>query len=503
MGTRFTPEDAYRFAKGQSLTLADGTSVKLDRPLDFVAITDHAETFGVMGACQGFAAQSAYCQEFARRSDGRSFDSFRDYFLPALWHNRSLCSQPDIDCSTAGHDVWQRVVTQAEAANEPGVFTAFVANEWSSSPANLHWHRNLIYRTSDVPVHPINAIDEPGIVSMWRALDDRCRVQDNCEVLAIPHNSNLGLGGSFAVPSARASDFELRSRFEKLIEIHQHKGQSECYPGALLSDEACDFEIRIPIPIAGQGSPPTADQQLQIANGYVRQALADGVRESATDQNTLKLGFVGATDTHSARPGDVEDSTWRGASGRYDLNEANRKTLVPNNPGGLTGVWAQANTRDAIFNALGQRATYATSGPRIAVRFFHSSSPDGNCETMAQTDATFMGGTLPGSDTEKAYFYVEVLKDRVPLARVDLIKLSLVNDQIKQTIQSIDLVAGQQTQACVQIDDSDFDASVPSVWYARVLQQPTPRWRRNDDGTPKMIAERAWTSPIWHEPAGQ
>ncbi|MCR9277729.1 MAG: DUF3604 domain-containing protein [Pseudomonadaceae bacterium] len=503
MGERMTPADAYRFAQGEAVALSDGSEQKLARPLDFVALTDHAETFGLMSVCQHSGPQSDYCEGFAAASDGSSFDSFRDFFLPALFRNESVCNRDDVDCDAGHREAWQRVIDNAEHANKPGEFTAFVANEWSLSPGNLHWHRNIIYRTASVPARAINSIDEPNAVAMWRALDERCLASEGCDVLAIPHNSNLSLGGSFSEPEASTDDLLLRNRFEKLIEIHQHKGASECYPGSPLSDEACDFEIRLPIPIEHQGSPPSNEQHEQIATGYVRQALGKGLREQASRGiNPFRYGIMASTDTHSARPGDVEEATWRGASGRFDVRPERMRLLNTNNPGGLTGVWAENNTRDRIFAALKRREVFATSGPRIALRFHLSWDEDANdCRQKSSAGQTVMGSTVSARDNlSSPVLYVEALKDNSPLARVDLIKLALVDGEIEQTITSVDLDRRQRNHACVRVEDAGFDSSTPALWYARVLQSPTPRWRTEDDGSSLQIQERAWSSPIWYEP---
>lgn len=503
MGERLTPLDAYGFAKGGSVTLADGSERQLERPLDFVALTDHAETFGLMTVCNQDGPQSDYCSGFEAISDGTSFDAFRVYFLPALFHNESVCNRDDVDCEAGHREAWQRVIENAEAANQPGKFTAFVANEWSLSPGNLHWHRNLIYRNANVPARAINSIDEPDAIALWRALDERCKLEKGCEVLAIPHNSNLGLGGSFFEPEASAADLTLRSRFETLLEIHQHKGSSECYPGALLSDEACSFEIRLPIPIERQGSPVTREQQDQIATGYARHALGEGLKaQQAEGLNPFRYGFVGATDTHGARPGDVEESDWRGSSGRFDIDAQRRNlpALKDNNPGGLTGVWAEANTRDALFSAMKRREVFATSGPRIALRISldHDTSVD-RCSNNDTPATAIMGQTVTAA-LDTPVLTVEALKDGMPLHRVDIIRLSLDGDSIRQDVNIVTLNETQASHACVQFADTTFDPDVPTLWYARVLQEATPRWRRNEDGSEVLINERAWSSPIWYEP---
>jgi hypothetical protein len=498
-GARVDPAAAYRFAKGAPRTLIDGAQHALARPLDFAAVTDHAENFGVMGLCASEQIEHEYCEAFEAVSDGRSRDGFTRFFLPALAGQvPPVCAVEGGDCRAAQLDLWSRTIEAAESANEPCEFTAFVANEWSAMPGDLHLHRNLIYASSTVPRVPVNAIDEPHAADMWRALAQRCRPENGCDVLAIAHNPNLGMGVTFGVETLDARELELRRNYERVMEIHQHKGQSECYPGAGFTDEACAFEIRLPTPLIGKGTLTPGDHA-RVASGYARQALSKGLLASlAGAPNPLRLGFIGSTDTHDGRPGDVEERGWRGHVGRMDTPGATRHQLAVNNPGGLAAVWVRENTREAIFAALERRETYATSGPRIQLEVFATREPGDWCASDGMPDDTVvMGGTL-SRGRDAPVFYVRALKDHTPLARVDIVKLFVAGGKTQQTIRTVRTGDAGAASVCARFEDGDIAPEQPALWYARVLEQATPRWRSETGEVQESIRERAWSSPIWN-----
>jgi len=213
------------------------------------------------------------------------------------------------------------------------------------------------------------------------------------------------MGGAFQTEGHSAETHALRGRFEKLVEIHQHKGSSECYAQSNLSDEACDFEFAIPIPLrnalAQEPRALTDTEHQQIASGYVRNALAKGLtlRDSA-GVNPFRYGFVGATDSHSGRPGDVEETHWGGALGQWDLTLEDRRRFLTYNPGGITGIWAEQNTRDSLFAALKRREVFATSGPRISLQFEQSFAPNKKCELPGRA-AVRMGGSIAAAPSTK------------------------------------------------------------------------------------------------------
>ncbi len=488
------PTDAYHFARGGEVTLADGERYRLPRPLDFAAVTDHGEYFGLIQMCR-IEPQRPYCAELAEAAAEDSQRGFMEFFLPLLLRQDKNCLVNEASCRQAEADLWQRTIAAAEAAYEPGRFTTFVASEWTASPGNLHWHRNLIYRNTNVPVRPINSFDQPDQTDLWRALRDQCTANGECDVLAIPHNGNIGMGGTYNIEGHDKALLSLRARFERLVEIHQHKGASECYPGSGYSDEGCNFEIAMPVPIRNklraQPRALTDAEQQQISSGYVRDTLARGLALRAERNiNPFRYGFVGATDNHSARPGNVDEQNWFGALGQWDKDLSGQQAYPDYNPGGLTAVWAEANTREALFQALKRREVYASSGPRIGLWFGQHFTAAG-CERH-RPNTVPMGGVLAehGKDALPV-FSVHALQDKTPLARIDIIKLSATAQGVTQQVTSFDAPEGR-SDWCVTWQDSAYRKGDVALWYTRVLQQPTLRW----DGE-QMIQERAWSSPIW------
>ena len=495
-----TPEDAYRFARGEPDRLADGSEVRIDRPLDFLAVTDHAEYFGVAQLCGQLDTDIAYCRELNEAVETDGVRAFREFFLPPLMANERICPEGADRCRNDARDLWDRVQRAAHEAYEPCEFTTFVGNEWTLSPENLHWHRNLIYRGEVVPRDAINVLDEPTVADMLRALERRCRPEEGCEALAIPHNMNLGMGGSLATTGQDAATLELRARFERLAEIFQHKGASECWPGGPFTDEACDFEIALPVR-AGQsvtaGAPVYSEaEQAEIAAGYVRPALAEGLgQQAASGLNPLRLGFVGATDSHGARPGYVTEPGWRGTFSGLDDTPESRSRLATFNPGGLTGVWATENTREAIFDALARREVYATSGPRIRLRFAQTRSLEVAACAGWGADVAVMGGTL--APVEAPRFVVHAAMDATPIAAIDIVRLRWENGAATQHVETF--TSDGRADWCLTWTDPDHDARLPTLWYARVREAPTPRWSV-ELGDETMIEERAWSSPIFSFP---
>ena len=200
---------------------------------------------------------------------------------------------------------------------------------------------------------------------------------------------------------------------------------------------------------------------------------------------------------HSARPGAVDEASWPGATGSFDTDPNVRHTLSVNNPGGLAAVWTTQNTREAIFAALERRETYATSGPRIALRFFQSNDQADLCTSDAEpVDATLMGGTMVGSAAPT--FYVRAMKDRAPLSRIDLIKLWVTDGQVRQSITPYVPDDVGASELCARFVDKQYDAGTPALWYARVLEVSTARWRSFTGKSDETVQERAWSSPIWN-----
>jgi hypothetical protein len=522
VGVRVDPGDAYAFAKGQELTLPDGQSrVKLSHPLDFAAVTDHAENFDVMYRCTDPQfLDHPYCAAFRQASrPSMPIDAFRRFFLPLVTGDKAalptICDAAAGECASARTSQWRRVQEFANAANEPCRFTAFIGNEWSATPNGRHWHRNLIFASDKVTSFPVNYVDQPTVESMWDALDRECRKEAGCDVLAIPHNLNLAEGGGFDVETASDVRLRQRVRYERLAEIHQHKGNSECLPefGADDADD-CDFERMLPPRLAGPGRKPVdAATWAQLRASYYRSLLARGLQlYRARGVNPLQLGAVASTDTHNGTAGFVDESGWRGHFGP-DYAAAVRFSLFPDaNPGGLVGVWAEQNTRASVFAALRRRETFATSGPRIVLKFYavRGDAADACTREAPPPGAVAMGDEIPPARGRARHytFVVQALMDEQPLEIVQIVRGRLGRGDAvdEQVLTLTPAYAAGGRSLCATFVDRNVD-HVPAYWYARVQERPTDRWSRRDcratgdcakhPAADRGIRERAWSSPIW------
>jgi hypothetical protein len=570
--TRTTPADAYRFARGAALSLppldanGDGTRrVQLDRPLDFAAVTDHSEFLGEVETCitPGSATyDSPSCQKF-RTSWSAAYGTF-GVRLTRLRPQRLLdvCGAGNQVCLSAAAPVWARVQEAAAAAYDHCRFTSFVAYEYSRSPGGSTMHRNVIFRNERVPF-PTSAFEQASPLGLWQELQHTCRdAGTGCDVLAIPHNSNESNGRTFFVeyPGAQTIDDEraqaqLRVATEPLVEIYQHKGDSECRNGLSgivgAPDEQCDFEKRRPGPVPdcrnGVGQLGAVDLGCVSRLDYVRGALLAGLQEGARlGVNPYRLGFVGSTDTHNGIAGATDERTFAGHQGTEDDSAALRLANITYSPGALAGVWAEENARSSIFDALRRRETFATSGTRITVRAFGGwdfpadlcSQPD--LARIGYERGTPMGGMLAPqpADAGAPVFVISALRDPgtaaqpgTQLQRLQVIKGWIVDGAAHQQVYDVagdahngadvDLATctprGQGANAlCTVWTDPDFNPAVEAFYYVRVLENPTCRWSTwlcnqlseaerpaacDDPAVPKTIQERAWTSPVWYEPA--
>ncbi|MEE2785916.1 MAG: DUF3604 domain-containing protein, partial [Myxococcota bacterium] len=475
---RSGPDEAYRYARGEPITIPpyneDGSStrppIQLRRPLDFTAVTDHAEFIGEVRLCttEGSSAYDTVgCANFRNSTDFEEFIGVDISFagwgaaLTMAEPGRPVfCRRPGVDCAAAQRDAWARLqeITEAAHAVAPCEFTALHGYEHTSTPGGAMNHRNVIFRTAALPNAPITALD----ANTWQALEQRLVTECNesadrdCEALAIPHNPNYSNGVLFSPTQGNGDPLDevsaaLRARMEPLVEMIQAKEESECrngftgYAGA--EDEACNFEKRdahTPICQAGQtpcgmGQNPDDDNCTdcleecapgQTGNGcispldYIRNVLKEGMNQwLALGINPFKLGFIGSTDTHNATPGNTDEEIFEGHHGFQDdeadevLDDRPLNTLaIEPGPGGLAVVWAQENTRDSIFRAMQRRETYATSGTRPIVRFYGGVSVD-LCtadDFVASGDAQGvpMGGDLkPVIDGGKVVLGVHAMQD--------------------------------------------------------------------------------------------
>ncbi len=594
--TLLTPADAYLFATGEPIKLApldeagNGTrEIRIDRPLDFAAVTDHAEWMGEVAVCLD-PDQPAY--------DTRSCRIFRgeeDSWLAWLFgvtgshqrivgvvgiggRNGEVCGSNAEVCREATKSVWHSTQAAAEQYYDRSSacrFTTFPGWEYSRSPERSKIHRNVIFRNELVPELPISWMDTPTEQELWQRLREQCLDQEvGCDVLAIPHNPNLSNGNMFNVwyrdrsPAEQRAQAELRASMEPLVEMMQVKGESECANGMYgvlgANDELCDFEkVRGLGPNAPEDcSEDTGDGALKGEGchsrlDYVRYALIEGLREGRRiGVNPYKFGFIGSTDTHNANPGGVLEPGYPGTGGNEDMTTELRLATAPagapqnskeisRNPGGLAGLWAVENSRDSLFYAMRRREAFATSGPRIAPRFFGGwDLPADICDRDDFVQQGYalgvpMGADLPTRGTANAPTF-SVLAVRDPgtaerpgglLRRAQIVKGWVgLRGQFHQAVYdvagtadngaAVDLSTCQTSgpgysTLCGVWRDPDFDPDQSAVYYARVIENPSCRWSWwqclqfapgdrpagcSDDTIAQVIHERAWTSPIWYEP---
>jgi hypothetical protein len=534
--TRNEPVDAWGFARGKPVQIAaaapvPGPMAKIHRNLDFDAITDHSEWLAAAYACgvdatgkpldpnQPFGGSGGACKPYAGAGNAG---------LGAIAAARQVitseCGSPQEDqgaaCLATTQSAWQAEQQAANAAYMPCTFTSFIAFEWTNvdSTTGATLHKNVVFPGIEVPDHPFDSTDYTTATDLWSALDTwiaqdpKCQSGAPCGALTIPHNSNKSWGGAFVVPTT-ASGVDQMKRYQKLVEIHQHKGNSECFfdPDAGATEKECGFEHLT----------PGADGPLNAQN-YVRTALENGIAAYADGgTDPLQLGIVGATDDHNGMPGSTAEYDWNGHTGQDDDYPVKRLKAgsADKNPGGLTGVWAEQNTRDSIFAALGRRETFATSGTFIQVRLYQTWSTTDFCtgafpSNIIDGGGLPMGGTIQsggGSPGQGPTLYVSAAKDTADLAQVDIIKGTVTGGKVVETVTS--MPAPSPGSFCMKWQDPAFDPKAPTFYYARVLEVPTPRWSHYDcqkmpaaagcqaGGTLDVdIQERAWTSPIWSLP---
>ncbi|HZP41705.1 MAG TPA: DUF3604 domain-containing protein, partial [Candidatus Binatia bacterium] len=528
-GTRVTPHDAYAFARGAAIPFADDDeaqtrSARIDRPLDFAAVTDHAELFGEVRLCDtpGSSVYESHQCAILRQleSPDAQFLTQAAWLYPVGIPNPThlpLCTEPGVDCPAASVSVWNDVRAAAEEAYDRTAactFTSFIGYEYTASPAGRHLHRNVVFRNDRVPpsVTGYVATAAGGIPQgFWSAIEATClQAGTGCDAVVIPHNSNLSGGMQFLDP-ADAVEALRRQTIEPLVEIHQIKGNSECRfdrlarAGAGTADELCTFE-QDPRVDQLPGHEPTPIDAYPRRN-LVRNALKDGLAlEQRLGVNPFRLGFVGSTDNHDGAAGSVAEAGWAGGQGSGDSSPARQiGDQMRTNPGGLAVAWAEENSRDAIFSALKRRETYATSGTRPVVRFFAGDLAGVACRSAsfvrdAYATGTPMGGEIgAGRGARSPRFAVWAAKDpgTADAPGTDLQRIQIVKgwvDARGRTHERVFDVAGDAkngadvdpatcaprgrgaAELCAVWRDPRFRRSERAFYYARVLENPTCRW---------------------------
>ncbi len=568
-GTRSTPDDAYRFAKGETIRLDAGYDVELvGPPLDFLAVTDHGEYLGIIPAMAD-PEHPLSQTETAQAGFGNDPIAARNAFLRV--GTSFVVGQPieEIYDQELMDSTWASVVEAAERHNDPGVFTTFSAYEFTAmrpmvvdgvvgSAANLH--RNVVFRDT-APDRLFTTLDSTNPEDLWVWMDEQ-RAEGR-DVLSIPHNSNASNGEMFAQQTyfgepLTAEYAETRMRNEPVVEITQIKGTSETHPDLSPNDEWAGFEQYEYF--VGSTTKATVSD-----GNFVRQALARGLGvQDAEGFNPYKFGVVAASDTHVSA-GTFDEETYFGKFPTDGSSPQARQSVPPGDAtswdgtpasegdvlaasqfsaSGLAGVWADANTRDAIFEGMSRKETFGTSGTRIRTRMFagfdydEAMLDDPNLIEMAYERGVPIGGELAG-DGGTPSFLAWAMRDPIsaPLQRLQIVKVWHEDGENRETVQDVacpaDAVPDPDTRRCpdngADVDiatcattagkaadelialwtDPDFDPAQRAAYYVRVLENPTCRWSTWDaarNGTqpnpslPATVQERAWTSPIWYSP---
>ncbi|MEZ5572159.1 MAG: DUF3604 domain-containing protein [Halioglobus sp.] len=597
--TRNTPADAYRFARGNPMGIQpydeEGhatRTISIDRPLDFTAVTDHSEFLGEVKMCttEGLPGYWHPVCLVHRYAPQLSFLTFGAAGL-SYKHRWGLCGQNNEICAAYSADTWKAIQQAAEEAYDRSsdcVFTSFVGYEWTAGgETGQNLHHNVIFRNAQVPDRAMSWLETPSQVQLWDYLDQDCVAnRPGCDAVVIPHNSNLSGGLMFEsarvtnkdIPSAPVTREEAtrRARWNTLFEVVQHKGASECdnrLP-TWSADEYCGFELMAYDRFGGKN---TGDNKFAVLDwlapvlgrdlipvtsapteaNFLRYALKKGLQQQAElGANSFKFGLIASTDTHIAAPGLTMEKNHPGhggaGMGARDGVPPGLPDELEYNPGGLAVLYAEENSRDALFAAMQRREAYATSGTRPILRFFGGwGYPENLCDTEDMIAQGYAGGVPMGGDLPPApastmapRFIISASMDpgtgKYPgtaLQRIQLIKGWYDNGELRE--QVLDVAGGDNdasvdihncnqsgsghSQLCRVWQDSEFKPDAPAFYYTRVLENPSCRWSQrlcaeagvrceDPQSIPegmanccaaehqKVIQERAWSSPIWYTP---
>ena len=559
--TTASPDDAFMFAKGAPVIDAlSRAKLRIDTPLDFLVVTDHAEYMGIIkmiweGDEQLMATEIG--QRFAQMiADGRGTEVFFELIATAN-SNQAIA---DLVTSELRESVWSESVAAAERHNDPGTFTAFIGWEWSSLPNGQNLHRIVFMpEGGDVANQfiPFSSFDSDVETEFWTWLDETSQ-RTGADFVAIPHNGNISNGLMFPLADRAGNPISaayanMRTRWEPVIETTQIKGDSETHPSLSPNDEFADFETFEHLLKTDDSE--TQDVGDPRRGSYTRAGLMRGLEiEEEIGVNPFKYGMIGSTDSHSGFSTAEEDNFW----GKFSLDAIpdNRidTDLLPGVYGwdmsasGLAAVWASENTRGAITEAFKRRETYGTSGPRIMLRFFGGfdfAAGDANARNLAQVGydkGVPMGSDLTAAPDGRApSFLIHAVKDPIDanLDRIQVVKGWVGADGTAQERvynvawsdgrrlgsdgglpavgNTVDLATGLYTNDIGTAElvtvwtDPDFDATQRAFYYVRVLQIPTPRNSTYDaialgidpeeTGHAITIQERAYSSPIWYTPS--
>lgn len=575
------PDTAYRYAKGYPVVHPyHKARIQIHTPLDFLVVSDHGEFMGVVPMIlQGnpLVADTPTGKRYREMAEqGKEIEIFGELIAQV---NKIVPPSPDLYNEEINSTVWSDIMDAADRHNEPGKFTAFMGWEWSSTPNGANLHRVIVMKggkENGKNFIPYTSFDSDNPEDLWVWLDETSKNSDT-DFLAIPHNSNISKGLMFPLQDSKGglidSDYaKLRMRWEPVVEVTQIKGDSETHPKLSPNDEFADYETYDHlIEVEGTkqeeffgeaflGQLSEKDREYIEKNlkhvakkgDYGRTALMRGlVLEERTGANPYKFGMIGSTDSHTALAS-AEENNFHGKMALDSTPGTKKDDIIPATPGwdmgaaGLAAVWATDNTREALFDAMKRKEVYATTGPRIAVRFFGGwdfAPEDADAKDVAAVGykkGVPMGGDLTKAPEDQApTFLVHSVKDPKSgnLDRIQVIKgwlddkgepqekvynvaasgdREIKNNKLDPVGNTVNLETGTYTntigdsQLATVWSDPDFDSTKRAFYYIRVLEIPTPRTTLFDtialgvdpeeSGNPATIQERAYTSPIWYTP---
>ncbi|MFT6058291.1 MAG: hypothetical protein ACJAS2_002585 [Pseudohongiellaceae bacterium] len=554
-GTTSSPSDAYTFAKGGTIQHPAGFDMKLDVPLDFYGVSDHAFYLGVLREMANPDSEISKHEIAEGMSTLGDSDDRGSKFSRILSFIRSERAS-EINDPNIVKSAWDDIIESANRHNDPGNFTTFVAYEYTTTAndgGNLH--RNVIFRDDNVPDLPFSRLDSKNPEDLWQWMD-RNRAA-GIESLAIPHNSNGSNGNMFMLTDWSGNPLDSayanqRMRNEPLIEITQVKGTSDTHPALSPNDEWAAFEI-MPFMVASQLAS-------QPEGSYVREAYRNGITlQEQQGFNPFKFGVIGSSDTHNATYAGDENDYWSKV-GLRDSDGVKRGSVPLDEPrdngelyadtyyntwsaSGLAGVWAEENTREAIYNAFRRKETFGTSGPRIKARFFSGYDlpeiDDADLASKAYSGGVTMGSDLLADADRAPSFIAWVARDpnSAPLQRVQIIKGWVENGESQEAVYDVacsdggivDPVSHRCPDNGAQVNladcrissglgaaelkaswqDPEYDPTQNAFYYLRAMENPSCRWSTWDairagveprSDLAATIQERVWSSPIWITP---
>ena len=570
-GARLGPADAFRFASGEEVTASNGMRIKLSRPLDFIVVADHSDNMGFFPKL--FAGDPSYLADPTGKKwyddiqkGGEAAVAVATDVIDRFSKNTFPPALASLPGTKTYRDAWEVTINAAEKYNKPNQFTAFIGFEWTSNTGGNNLHRVLIFRDGGdkagqveplATIRPSGSDDPKDLWKYLQAYEDK----SGGEVLAIAHNGNLSNGimfpeiDSFTGKPITKEYAETRARWEPLYEATQIKGDGESHTYLSPTDELAGYEIWDKFNL--NMSVPKEKHMLQYE--YARSALQIGLQlEAKLGTNPYKFGMIGSTDTHTALATADEDNFF----GKHSGTEPNPKRM--SHPVGCFGdnciigwqqaasgyaaVWATENTREALFAAMERKETYATTGPRMTVRFFGGwDFVAADAANRLPADVGYAKGVPMGGDLRAApagkspTFLVGAMKDPLSgnLDRIQIVKGWVdakgarqekvydvawsdnrkpgADGKLPAVGNTVDVANATWTNTIGASElitvwkDPDFDSKLRAVYYARVIEIPTPRWTTYDakyfgveipEGVPTSTQERAYTSPIWYTPVG-